>query len=428
LLENLRIEATVLVFWLACGDIKSYNLVVNGQDVEEEALDQVNKVLEDELWWRELQTVRGRASGDASAADALSITDDIAWSSSFPGKRDNSMIRYEGLRKILQHPKKRPSFGNLSSLGVSLTMRTHRLDDDMMSRHVSHPSDSEASYSEEEEDGEDGFESDFDVSGEDEGNTASGSSARKTISQKGSRASSKRSNQKAKRDLTASRDFAGSPEPMIQFDEDILLDSSNDETRGRKSAILNSINDVHDSSSPISSLRNSLKESMRNEHGRFNGSQRSGTTSVNFTSSPVPPTEIAEEEGAGPSIMFADPPRPRRESKPPDDPGRSIYARKRDDSDPAITKAANGFPAAASVQLSFNDLPSRAQHMILNELISQHSDDTAVIFTTLPAPVEGTYRSETDSLSYVSDLEVLVGGLPPTLLVHSNSMTVTTNL
>jgi len=51
-----------------------------------------------------------------------------------------------------------------------------------------------------------------------------------------------------------------------------------------------------------------------------------------------------------------------------------------------------------------------------------------VVFTTLPAPFEGTYRSETESLSYISDLEVLAGGLPPTLLVHSNSMTVTTNL
>lgn len=78
--------------------------------------------------------------------------------------------------------------------------------------------------------------------------------------------------------------------------------------------------------------------------------------------------------------------------------------------------------------LSFNDLPCRAQHFILNELITQHSEDTAVIFTTLPAPVEGTYKSESDSLAYVSDLEVLCGGLPPTLLVHSNSMTVTTNL
>jgi potassium/chloride transporter 9 len=60
--------------------------------------------------------------------------------------------------------------------------------------------------------------------------------------------------------------------------------------------------------------------------------------------------------------------------------------------------------------------------------MTTHTEDTAVIFTTLPAPSEGTYKSEVDSLTYVSDLEVLCGGLPPTLMVHSNSMTVTMNL
>ena len=60
--------------------------------------------------------------------------------------------------------------------------------------------------------------------------------------------------------------------------------------------------------------------------------------------------------------------------------------------------------------------------------MTQHSEDTAVVFTTLPAPLEGTYKSESGSLAYVSDLEVLCGGLPPTLMVHSNSMTVTMNL
>lgn len=60
--------------------------------------------------------------------------------------------------------------------------------------------------------------------------------------------------------------------------------------------------------------------------------------------------------------------------------------------------------------------------------MSRNSEDAAVIFTTLPAPAEGSWKSESDSLSYVSDLEVLVQGLGPVLMVHSNSMTVTTNL
>lgn len=66
--------------------------------------------------------------------------------------------------------------------------------------------------------------------------------------------------------------------------------------------------------------------------------------------------------------------------------------------------------------------------MILNELMSLHSEDAAVIFTTLPAPTEGAWKSESDSLSYITDLEVLTQGLGPVIMVHSNSMTVTTNL
>ena len=89
---------------------------------------------------------------------------------------------------------------------------------------------------------------------------------------------------------------------------------------------------------------------------------------------------------------------------------------------------ATGFPLPQSVPLSFNDLPCRAQHLILNELIAQESADTAVVFTTLPSPTEGTSKSMEDSVRYLSDLEVLCLGLPPILLVHSNSMTVTMNL
>ena len=80
--------------------------------------------------------------------------------------------------------------------------------------------------------------------------------------------------------------------------------------------------------------------------------------------------------------------------------------------------------------LGFNDLPCRAQHLVINELMLIHSGgkDTAVVFTTLPGPMEGTGASEEESVAYLSDLEVLCEGLPPVLLVHSNNMTVTTNL
>lgn len=150
LLENLRIQAQVLVFWLACGDVKSYELIVNGADIDGDTQSQVDKVLEDEAWWKEIQEVRGNVrSGNISTVDALSLAGDGQWPSpAMRGIRENSIIRLDGLRKILRHSHRRPSFGNLSNAGLSLSMRTSRIDDDMLSRHASHASDSEYSSSE----------------------------------------------------------------------------------------------------------------------------------------------------------------------------------------------------------------------------------------------------------------------------------------
>lgn len=435
LLENLRIQAQVLVFWLACGSVKSYNYVVNGEDVDDETQGQVNKVLEDELWWRELQIIRGKPqSADVGAVDAFTVADDSIWpSASLQNKRENSIIRIEGLRRILADPKKRPTFANLSSLGLSLSMRTSRLDDDMLSRHASHPSDSDNSESEEEttentdDDGEDEevlrddglSEASFSQQGTSVQQLASAKArsvyGTRTGFRKSSPTSSKKSSRKIRKDLSQSEGAATPPEPLIHFDENILNIPGDQQARGRPSQVADGEHQYQSSASPGNGLE-------------VIPSQRPRTPSPNFTSEPVPVTKVASQEGAGPSIMFADDPHPRRQKadEPPDFKETPGYQSGKDSS--SSPKAASGYPTAAASPLSFNDLPSRAQHLILNDLISQNSDDTAVIFTTLPAPVEGTYKSETDSLRYISDLEVLIGGLPPTLLVQSNSMTVTTNL
>lgn len=78
--------------------------------------------------------------------------------------------------------------------------------------------------------------------------------------------------------------------------------------------------------------------------------------------------------------------------------------------------------------LSFNDLPANAQHVILNNLMQSSSKDTVVIFSTLPAPQIGTHLSKEDSLAYVESLEIWTQDLPPIILLHSQTMTVTTAL
>ncbi|CUM45614.1 uncharacterized protein AC631_02391 [Debaryomyces fabryi] len=80
--------------------------------------------------------------------------------------------------------------------------------------------------------------------------------------------------------------------------------------------------------------------------------------------------------------------------------------------------------------LSFNDLPAKGQHLILNELMRSNSplDQTDVIFSTLPAPFIGTHLDEEDSFIYTHNLAIWTDGLPPTLLINSQTVTVTTAL
>jgi solute carrier family 12 (potassium/chloride transporters), member 9 len=417
LLENLRIQAEVMVFWLACGTVKSYELIVNDAKVDEETESHIDKVLEDEAWWAELGKVRGKVrSGDISAVDAFSLAEEVNWPSPGMRTREHSVIRFDGLRKLLRSHK-RSSFSNLSNAGLSLSMRTSRIDDDMLSRHASHPSDSEYSKSEDDDDEDAETEEDddhagFDMSDMDDISSPSKSKSKASSSKKSSRASSRKSrSSKHKRDNSGSH--VNSPlavrenRPLINFDEEVLSRPAS--RRGRSG-----------------------------DHSRHHSDASSTSTSpkgVSRAQSPAIGTpEEAEEvqDPAGPSIAFADDPHPRHKKPSEEEPKQSIYRRSTDGPSASHSKSpprnASGYPATASLPLSFNNLPSRAQHLILNDLMSQNSDETAVIFTTLPAPVEGTYKSEADSLGYVSDLEVLYGGLPPMLLVHSNSMTVTMNL
>src|SRR5579859_2921425 len=78
-----------------------------------------------------------------------------------------------------------------------------------------------------------------------------------------------------------------------------------------------------------------------------------------------------------------------------------------DDDTPHVSFKSSPHPShkpsqTEDLDLDFNILPARAQYLILNDLIRSHSEDTAVVFTTLPAPAQGTYQDEEKSLEYVS--------------------------
>ncbi|CAO3566393.1 unnamed protein product [Mortierella alpina] len=81
--------------------------------------------------------------------------------------------------------------------------------------------------------------------------------------------------------------------------------------------------------------------------------------------------------------------------------------------------------------LQFDHLAPEAQLMILNELMRIHSsaETTSIIFTTMPAPEEGTSLREESSLAYLEQLELLMDGIDiPVLLIHAKSLTVTMTL
>jgi len=182
-----------------------------------------------------------------------------------------------------------------------------------------------------------------------------------------------------------------------------------------------------------SPLESSRPSSAKLERPLFS---RHASTSK-FSSKPVPETRVATEEGPGPSIMFSDTPSPTpRPNRLPSAyrPSTSIPdqifeapEQEQEQEHPTTSRRGSSY-STQSIPLTFNDLPSRAQHMILNELWRRETSETAVMFTTLPSPVRGTSQSHEASLAYLGDLEVLSKDCPPVLFIHSNSMTVTMSL
>ena len=405
LLDNLRIQAEILVFWLAAGDLKTYQVIING-DYSQGAEKSVDEALKDEDWWQDVQKLRGRRARDVASeqlADAQGLLDVLPnWpSSSFQQGRGKSPARrFENLRRLISKSKGRRSSGDLNGLGVRQSMQTHRLHKDVMEPHASYASASEESESEDttpesfEDDSADSLnkaslasENDIDDLEEDFGNDyPRGQSPSRTMPRRGLRDSSKAPSRQR-----PSLKFKGGDRPRLKVpeDRDISTPSDTDETP--------------------QTLQSSRPRSVRR------------SSAAKFSSRPQPRITVSTEDGPGPSIIFND----SRGTPPKNSP--SIYTHP--SAAPAPEPApATGFPSSQSTPLSFNDLPCRAQHLILNELMQQHSKDTAVLFTTLPSPVEGTCENEEDCVSYLSDLEVLWSGLPPVLMIHSNSMTVTMNL
>jgi potassium/chloride transporter 9 len=359
LLEKLRIQAELIVVWLATGDLRSYEIIVGGkQPGQNEEDERIQKVLEHEAWWKELQAHRRGMHNATTPAvpiqDGSAVIEDSEWpESSFrqPGRTDGSPLRRMSLQK-LRNTGKRCSITGPRMLSVSLNMRAQRLNPDALNggsgSDFSSDEESVASSAASENDIED-------YSDEDEEDTEVRTLIRPRRASTGDALLPRESGTPIRsvapvRPDTKNRIRLLSP-PRIKE-----IDKSGAATPA----------------SPAGSLVNPAVARLRGEVR---------PTTPSFSSKAIPETQIAADDGPGPSIRFVD-------------------------SEPTPLGEASPSPPGFIAILSFNDVPSRGQHVILNELMTRYSQDTAVIFTTLPSPPPNSCQSEEDSLSYLEGLEV----------------------
>jgi potassium/chloride transporter 9 len=471
LLENLRIEAEVLVFWLASGNLSTYEIIVNGANPGKEAEEEVEECLNGQEWWEELQKIRGKR-GEVSATEDLAeiasiFTEGTNWpDSSFQqGPRGERIERFLGLRKLLKKGKRRHTMSGITKLGVNLGMRTHRLSESVISQHATTMSASEDSGSDSESESEEdtisaASEADIDDFESDEGSPPPST---QLIRRRRSHGDSIRGPPPSKKStgeaeikvperpsartlLSAPTTTVATSVPPTASAPDLTFKRSESPSR-KPPSISNLSTSLKASSEGSGSKPTSLKEPNKTPTKPDSTSNRPASvrserptlsrhaSQPKFSSKPVPITRVATEDGPGPSIMFTDAPSPptRREPRLPSAyrPNTLFPDQISEASESATSPTQSRRGSMYSTQalpISFNDLPCRAQHLILNQLIRSKSEHTAVIFTTLPSPVEGTCKSAESSADYLGDLEVLCKGCPPVLMVHSNSMTVTMSL
>ncbi|KAG0645326.1 Vacuolar CCC family 1 [Hyphodiscus hymeniophilus] len=487
LLENLRIEADVLVFWLASGKLNTYEIIVNGATPGKAHEDVVDECLKDQEWWDEIQKIRGNRGGVSATEDLSEIASIFTAGSNWPdasfqqGHRGERVERFLGLRKLLRKSKRKHTMSGITKLGVNLGMRTHRLSPHVVRQHASQASASEDSGSESDDESDSAAVVSDDLDGESDGPESAASEAdiddfesegdspsrAKLVRRRKSHGDSMRGPPPSKKstgerevkvpDPTTKRPFsptvATTSVPSLSATGQANLTSSNASLRsenGTKRPASSSNLASSKASEGTISKPSSIKESKPIDRSTSLHSVRPSlsrhASTPKFTSKPVPITRVATEDGPGPSIMFTDTPSPppRRGNLPsayrsshtmpphslshaPPIPEHISEASEPPDVSSAKSRRGSTYSTQA-LPLSFNDLPCRAQHLILNELMRMKSTKTAVMFTTLPSPVEGTCKSEDASRAYLGDLEVLCKGCPPVLMVHSNSMTVTMSL
>ncbi|KAI1776364.1 amino acid permease-domain-containing protein [Hypoxylon cercidicola] len=480
LLEKLRIDASIQVFWLASGQLESYETIVNGRGINTGFGHVVGELLKDDEWWQELQRLRTEAH-DLSRSQELASLEEMLNATRRRGSSVSTSDAHYSLPKgadfsgLLARSKKQ-TVSTIAKLGVNFGIHTHQL--------------SSAALHDQTEDNTPNFSDDDDASDFDEiASTASDSDIgdltpprrssliafagrRRSHGEIIRRAEPKNPKepplQRPIHSATPSSSGYGTMDPKpvpskrSQSSSDLLgtASESGQTTPTTAKAPTRPALSRHSSASRFTSrptpettvltegetgprIMFSKEEDVASPRVRRPALSRNPSAG-RFSSRPVPETTVDDEDGLRSRLTFAEP--EASASEPLLRSRRNSVSRKHGVSDAQLNlpellisyrsgqhldeevRSTYSTYSTQSLPLSFNDLPSRAQHLIINELIRQNSTDTAVVLTTLPIPEEGTCNSEEASLRYLADIEVLCHELPPVLLVLSNNMTVTVSL
>ncbi|KAK9249434.1 amino acid permease-domain-containing protein [Lipomyces tetrasporus] len=456
LLDNLRIEAEVCVFCLSDGSVPAYETLIHGLP---DATGKVTSTLGDETWFIELVEARHVLE----SADLVEpgkpipisyLNGEIAISPSavldiHPGNIVSPSVGSAAagipsaiasgndvpeLKKYLR--KRRQTMTEVQRIGMSFSMQTSRLADEEVAYSGTIDDDDDVDEDELVGDGE----LDAGYSTEDTGVGSSSSHGKGNELSPSSTSHSKKSLGSSSSSSIAtlykqsSHESSQSAKQRLQEEQQRnLIDversaadasSSSSSAQSVGPSTLNSSTLVSDSQVPLGRPRLTHQSSLATS---ISGTARTRRSIPNFSGRTMPHSEVLDEEEGQKTIRFASHSRIATTMGASGSPDHHPLAPSTTGSSSKLSRTLSTFipPYHDERYLSFNDLPARAQHLILNDLMGAQSREAAVLLATLPAPMTNTYQSEEDSVSYLEELDLWCKDLPPTLLVHSQSVTVT---
>ncbi|PWN38227.1 uncharacterized protein FA14DRAFT_143118 [Meira miltonrushii] len=406
LLDNLRVPATLRVFSLSAEQVTSYACIVRGKEPVPKPIE---VVLAGDPWWEMLKSLRKEEERrqQEKAEKRKSNAQPVPGSSSSTkrqSKRDQKLLGVSLPKEHLDFFQHNMQIG----LAHPRAARRSRSESD---------SESETSASESDSDGDLSDElarldlDDIDFLSSSAGSNNNGLRRAQTFSTGGNQPSR---GQRTSSNMRRRRGGGGRPQRTRTYEGQIQRDLANVGSYGsmsstpRPSTFRNStIHEVAAAEEEASDPDGTLRASDR---ARIQAAlQQKPKLSSRNTKDGTPPAS-----------------RPRSLSSVSD---VSIY-----DGEEGAGRGERGDKGTSRSQhgkslVTFNQLPNKAQYLILNELIRTNSSaSTSVVLTALPAPEAGTSQDPNRSLRYLQHLENLFSGGPPVLGVHAKQLTMTSAL